>query len=81
MINYACIKNNIVENVILFEENNLELIQQVKETFSYNKLVEIPTDLIVEVGYLYDGTDFYIEEDKKVLPLYKPDLSTITLES
>jgi hypothetical protein len=69
MINYTCIKNNIVENVILFEESNLELIQQVKETFSYNELVEIPADLNVEIGYLYDGTYFYKEEGKKALYL------------
>jgi len=69
MINYACIKNNVVENVVLFEESNLELIQQVKETFSYDELIEIPTDLIVEVGYLYNGTDFYNEkEDTFIIP-------------
>jgi hypothetical protein len=69
MINYACIKNNIVENTLVFEETNLEFIQQVKETFSYNELIEIPADLIVETGYLYDGTDFYIEEGKKAVYL------------
>ncbi len=69
MIKYACIKNNVVENVILFEESNLELIQQVKETFSYNELIEVPADLIVEVGYLYNGTDFYNEkEDTFIAP-------------
>lgn len=69
MINYACIKNNIVENVLLFEENNPELLQQVKETFSYDELIEKPLDLVVNVGHLYDGTYFYVLEGVKTLYL------------
>jgi hypothetical protein len=65
MIHYACIKNNIVENILVFEEHDPELLQQVKETFSYDELIESPIDLVVDIGYLYDGTDFYQREGKK----------------
>jgi hypothetical protein len=75
MKQYACIKNSIVENVLLFEESDLELLQTVKESFSYDELLEYPDDLIVEIGYLYDGTYFYKEEGKKALRLdeFDPD--------
>lgn len=73
MTNYACIKNNIVENVLFFEEGNHELLQTVKETFSYDELVDYDDNLKVEVGQFYDGTDFYREEGKKALRLDETD--------
>jgi hypothetical protein len=73
MINYACIKNNIVENIILLEEINPELVQQIKETFSYDEVVLYDSALSVQVGYLYDGTDLYVTEGKKALRLDEGD--------
>jgi hypothetical protein len=70
---YACIKNNIVENTLVFEEENAELFQQIKENFGYDELVEFPIELIVNVGYSYDGTDFYRSEGLKAVTLADPD--------
>ena len=67
MINYACIKSNVVENILVFQENNSELIQQVKEAFSYDEMVNCPIDLLVNVEYLYDGTYFYRSEGVKAM--------------
>ena len=69
MIHYACIKSNVVENVLLFEENNTELLQQVKEAFSYDEMINCPIDLIVNIGHLYDGSYFYRSEGMKALYL------------
>lgn len=80
MTNNACIKNNIVENVIVVEEGNSELIEQIKETFSYDELVVFDNELVVEPGYLYDGTDFYREEGKKALRLDEPNPDLPPLE-
>lgn len=73
MINHACIKDGVVVNTLIFEENNSELIESVKEAFSYDELVTFDADLIVNVGYLYDGTDFYKEEGKKAVRLDEVD--------
>jgi hypothetical protein len=73
MINYACIKDGIVVNTLIFEDNNPELAESVKETFSYDELVTFDADLVVNVGYLYDGTDFYKEAGKKALRLNEVD--------
>ncbi len=73
MINYACIKDGVVANTLIFEEINAELAESVKETFSYDELVTFDTDLVVSVGYLYDGTDFYREAGKKALRLNEVD--------
>ena len=82
MKNYACIKNNIVENILVFEESTPELLQQVKETFSYDELAESPIDLVVDIGYLYDGTDFYQREGKKAWRIDEvdPDLRVEPVE-
>ena len=81
MIHYACIKNNIVENILLFEENSPELLQQVKETFSYDELVESPIDLVVDVGYLYDGTYFYQREGKRAWRIDEVDPDLLVEET
>jgi hypothetical protein len=81
MKNYACIKNNIVENILVFEEHDPELLQQVKETFFYDELVESPIDLVVDIGYLYDGTDFYQREGKKAWRIYEVDPDLIQPET
>ena len=80
MINYACIKNNIVENVILLEEINPELVQEIKEAFSYDEVVLYDSALSVKIGYLYDGTDLYVREGKKALRLDEADTDETPLE-
>jgi hypothetical protein len=80
MVNYACIKNNIVENVILLEEINPELVQEIKEAFSYDEVVLYDSDLSVKVGYLYDGTDLYVREGKKALRLDEADPDALPLD-
>jgi len=77
MINYACIKDGVVVNTLIFEENNTELIESVKETFSYDELVIFDADLIVNIGYLYNGTDFYKEAGKKAFRLDEVDPDNI----
>ena len=73
MAKYAGIKNGWVDNVLLFEEPSAELLQQVKETFLYDELVNYEDDLNVKLGFFYDGTDFYRDEGKKALHFYEDD--------
>lgn len=77
MINYACIKDGVVVNTLVFEDSNPELIESVKEVFSYDELATFDADLIVSIGYLYDGIDFYKEEGKKAFRLDEVDPDTI----
>lgn len=79
MINYACIKDGVVLNTLVFEDHNPELIESVKEAFSYDELVTIDDDLIVNIEYLYDGIDFYREAGKKALRLNEIDSDNIPL--
>jgi|APGre2960657373_1045057.scaffolds.fasta_scaffold08791_6 hypothetical protein len=73
MAKYAGIKNGWVENVLLFEEPSIELLQQVKEEFSFDELVHYDDELNVKLGFFYDGTDFYYDEGKKALKFWEPD--------
>lgn len=61
MINYACIKDGIVANTLVFESEDLELIQLMKDEFGYDELVNCD-DFRIIVGFSYDGSKFY-EED------------------
>jgi hypothetical protein len=56
MLKYACIKNNIVENITLFEELNEELVNSIIQENEYDQLVEAPED--VAVGYQYIDSNF-----------------------
>ena len=59
MKEYACIKNTVVENVLLFEDDVAQdFLDHVKEEFSYDELVLNP-NLFLKVGFTYDGTNFY----------------------
>ncbi len=58
MVNYAFIKNKIVENILVFEETNFELLEQVKEDFSYDESVECLVDLSINVGDTYHNGHF-----------------------
>jgi len=56
MLNYACIKNNIVENILLFEDFNEELINSIIQENEYDELVEAPEN--VYIGYQYIDSNF-----------------------
>jgi hypothetical protein len=56
MLSYACIKNSVVENIVLFEELNQELIDSIIQENEYDQLVEAPED--VAVGYQYIDSNF-----------------------
>lgn len=61
MINYACIKDGIIANTLVFDSENLSLMETIKEEFGYDELVNCD-DFRVIVGFSYDGSKFY-EED------------------
>jgi hypothetical protein len=56
MTKYACIKNNFVENVLIFEEYNEELFNLVIQAKGYDELVEAPEE--VSVGFEYINSEF-----------------------
>jgi hypothetical protein len=56
MAKYACIKNNFVENVLIFEEYNEELFNSVIQAKGYDELVEAPEE--VSVGFEYINSEF-----------------------
>lgn len=57
MKNYALIRNNIVENIIVIENPTEELLQQVKELHAADLLIE--ADQSAAIGGEYDGTRFW----------------------
>jgi hypothetical protein len=56
MAKYACIKDAVVENVLVFEEFNEELFNLIIEEKGYDELVEASED--VSVGYVYINSEF-----------------------
>ena len=56
MLTYACIKNNVVENIVLFEELNEELFNSIIQENEYDQLVEASED--VAIGYQYIDSNF-----------------------
>lgn len=79
MKKYAYIKDGVVENLLLFEDDtSIELLQQVADEHSYDEFVEC-TELNVNVGFLYIGSEFYIEEGKKafILDEFNPDITPV----
>lgn len=57
MKNYALIRNNIVDNVIVIAEPTEELLQQVKELHAADLLIEADENACI--GGEYDGTRFW----------------------
>lgn len=56
MKKYACIKDNVVENVLLFEDFDETLFNLVIAEHGYDELVEASDD--VRVGYTYSDSNF-----------------------
>lgn len=76
MKKYAYIKDNVVQDVLAFEDDaSSELLQEVKESLSCNEFVEC-NELNIQPGFLYNETKFYIEEGKEAFLLdeFNPDL-------
>jgi hypothetical protein len=57
-MNYACVKNKIIENILVFDEASPEVIQQIKETFFYDELVECPIEFLINVEDIYHNGHF-----------------------
>ena len=55
---YALIKDSIVVNTIIIEEENADMINIIKEINENPEIVEVHLDKNVEVGYIYDGENF-----------------------
>ena len=57
-INYACVKNGLVTNIIVFDEPvDTQLVEQVKNGLLLDFL--IPEDIGAHVGGTYDGENFW----------------------
>lgn len=65
MKNYACIKGNVVENVIVIDENDTSIVDLVKEAHGYDQMV-CSDGLYVEVGDTYDGSNFINKDDEVI---------------
>jgi len=69
---HACIKNNIVENVIVLDAQNIDIITTVKETFEYDLVIEA-SDPLTSVGWAYDP-----KVNRCINPNPMPELDTTT---
>lgn len=56
MIKHACIKNGVVDNVLIFDAYNEELFNKVMEDYGYDAIVECPEEVCV--GYNYVDSNF-----------------------
>jgi len=59
MPNYACIKDETVVNTLVFEEDAVELMEQVKLTFDYDLLVDMGNQPVV-LGDRYVNSAFVL---------------------
>ena len=76
MKKYAYIKDGVVQDLLLFEDDaSIELLQQVADEYSYDEFVEC-TEYNIAIGFAYVGSEFYREEGKKALLLdeFNPDI-------
>jgi hypothetical protein len=68
---YACIQGENVVNVLIFDLPSEELLNEVKETFSYDEIIESD---IAQVGFLYQLNEFIdpnavvSEDEPEVIP-------------
>jgi hypothetical protein len=60
-VRYACIKNNEVTNIVVFEDpTDAQLLAHFKDEFSLDNLVLVGDDAVI--GGTYDGTKFWLPE-------------------
>lgn len=50
---HACIKDNLVSNIVIVDNENNEIIQTLKETFEYDFIIEA-SDPLTSIGWAYD---------------------------
>lgn len=58
--NYALIKNEIVDNVIVFDDSNLELLEEFKSLHNADNII-LATEKTV-IGGTYDGRQFWLPQ-------------------
>jgi hypothetical protein len=66
---YACIQGENVVNVLIFDLPSEELLNEVKETFSYDEIIESD---IAQVGFLYQLNEFI--DPNAVVPEDEPEV-------
>jgi|LakMenEpi03Aug12_release.lakeMendotaPanAssembly.Ray.scaffolds.fasta_scaffold357733_3 hypothetical protein len=71
MPNYACIKDETVVNILVFEEDAVELKEQIRLELDYDLLVDI-NDQPVVVGDGYVNSDFVLSN-----PILEDDVTVI----
>jgi hypothetical protein len=55
---YAIVKDFVVINTIVIEEEKVSLLNNIKEAYEATEAIEVLQNQIVEVGYTYDGLNF-----------------------
>jgi hypothetical protein len=58
--NYALIKSEIVDNVIVFDDSNLELLEEFKSLHNADNII-LATEKTV-IGGTYDGQQFWLPQ-------------------
>ncbi len=61
MLNYAFIKNNIVQNIIVFDNTTTETLTVFKEHFFVDEIILANNEKAV-IGGTYDGTKFWLPQ-------------------
>jgi hypothetical protein len=56
---YACIKNGIVDNMIVIEDGDSadQIISDIESALGYSDLIKVDDDIIVDIGYYYYPDD------------------------
>lgn len=70
---YAIVKDSVVVNTNILEEENIYLLNSVKELHEATDAIEILENQIVEVGYIYDGLNF-INPNPPIIPSEPEDI-------
>lgn len=65
---YVGIKDNIVLNTIIIDDENLSLIEIIKSDFNFDYLIPC-NDNQVSIGWLYDGENVYDPNYIEELPV------------
>jgi hypothetical protein len=55
---YACIKDGLVFNTLVIDNERTDIIQQIIDTVEVDELIELEDGEIVEVGFEYNGSEF-----------------------
>lgn len=82
-INYACIKDTVIINIILFDSDSLteDLLKKVKEEQNLDYLIPYTEQDYVKIGGTYINNEFIIELPEKPYPSWIFNYSTYSWES